>query len=184
MNLHRGLPVLLLLLGGCASMSQTSQQYRQIESLANQKLCANIDGTNTPIVSTCTTTVAGWGGSYEYYNSNTTQNPQNAPLTVGTPQLINMASFDSSNPSTGDWFAVITTTATGDFGYTTVVDVPQGDGILITRVANSPDHPGSSSIFCLPQQQIVSGPITPGQRYPLCSLSNDAAKKQIPVKKK
>lgn len=85
-----------------------------------------------------------------------------------------MASSNSSNPSSGTWNALIITTAPGDFTYFTGVQVPQGQGILITRVANSPNHPGSSSVFCLPQSQIQNNQITPGQRYPFCSLVGEA----------
>lgn len=157
-----------------AAASGPTGGYRQIYSYAASHLCATIDGTNTPVVNTCTSDAPGWGGSDEYYNSSNLQKPLNMQLTVDQPQSINMASVDSTHPDRGSWYVIITTTATGDRGYTNIVEVPQGQGILITRVANSAAHPGSSSIFCLPQSQIQSGSFPPGQRYTLCSPAGTA----------
>lgn len=151
-----------------AAANATTGGYRQIYSYAASNLCAAIDGTNTPVVNACTSGAPGWGGSDEHYNSSNLQKPQHMNLTVDQPQRINMASVDSTNPDSGSWYVIITTTATGDRGYTNIVQVPQGEGILITRVADSAAHPGSSSIFCLPQSQIQSGSFPPGQRYTLC----------------
>ena len=172
---QRAVIALLLTLAGCATApNPDAGGYRQIYSLAASNLCVTIDGTNTPVVNTCTSPDPGWNGQDEYYNSSNLQNPQTMNLTNNVPQLINMASLNSTDPNSGTWSAIITTTAPNDFGYTTVVSVPSGEGILITRVADSPNHPGSSSIFCLPQAQIQGNQITPGQRYPFCNLVGEA----------
>ncbi len=157
-----------------AAANVSTGGYRQIYSYAASNLCVTIDGTSSPVVNACTSGAPGWGGSDEYYNSSNVQKPQNMNLAVDQPQLINMASVDSTNPDSGSWYVIITTTATGDRGYTNIVQVPQGQGILITRVADSQSHPGTSSIFCLPQSQIQSGSFPPGQRYPMCQPAGTA----------
>jgi hypothetical protein len=48
--------ILALSVTACATStsSSSSSSYRQIYSLANSSLCVTIDGTNTPVVNTCT----------------------------------------------------------------------------------------------------------------------------------